>query len=141
MKAISRTFEPVLFIMLCRVELPFESMDAILMSDQFKLKLLRSTFVRCCLLCCTRRFQLLKLQLLKYLHVNTHTPLHEKHERFPIIKECIPNNLIDLKFIYMLYYFAGLNEYSTADHYPISLSIIIPSPLGALQDFFLEANH
>ena len=36
MKAISSTFEPVLFIMLCRVELPFESMDAILMSDQFK---------------------------------------------------------------------------------------------------------
>ena len=37
----------------------------------------------------------------------------------------------------MLYYFAGLNEYSTADHYPISLSInIIPSLLGALQDFF-----
>ena len=51
--------------------------------------------------------------------MNTHTPLHEKHERFPIIKECIPNNLIDLTFIYMLYYFAGLNEYSTADHYPI----------------------
>ena len=60
-----------------------------------------------------RWFQLLKLQLLKYLHVNTHTPLHEQHERFPIIKECIPNNLIDLTFIYMLYYFAGLNEYST----------------------------
>ena len=36
MKAISSTFEPVLFIMLCRVELPFESMDAILMSDQLK---------------------------------------------------------------------------------------------------------
>ena len=71
----------------------------------------------------------------------THTPLHEKHERFPIIKECIPHNLIDLTFIYMLYYFAGLNEYSTADHYPISLSIIIPSFLGALQDFFLKANH
>ena len=35
--------------------------------------------------------------------MNTHTPLHEKHERFPIIKECIPNNLIDLTFIYMLY--------------------------------------
>ena len=44
-------------------------------------------------------------------------------------------------FIYMLYYFAGLNEYSTADHYPISLSIIIPSLLGALQDFFLKANY
>ena len=58
----------------------------------------------------------------------------------PIIKECIPNNLIDLTFIYM-YYFAGLNEYSTADHYPISLSIIIPSLLGTLQDFFLKANH
>ena len=42
MKAISSTFEPVLFIMLCRVELPFQSMDAILMSDQFKWKLLRS---------------------------------------------------------------------------------------------------
>ena len=83
----------------------------------------------------------LKLQLLKYLHVNNHTPLHEKHERFPIIKECIPNNLIDLTFIYMLYYFAGLNEYSTADHHPISLSINIPSLLGALQDFFLKANH
>ena len=130
MKAISSTFEPVLFIMLCRVELPFESMDAILMSDQFKWKLLRSTFVRCCLLCCTRWFQLLKLQLLKYLHVNTHTPIHKKHERFPIIKECIPNNLVDLTFIYMLYYFAGLNEYSTADHYPISFSINIPSLLG-----------
>ena len=38
MKAISSTFEPVLFIMLCKVELPFESMDAILMSDQFKWK-------------------------------------------------------------------------------------------------------
>ena len=44
MKAISSPFELVLFIMLCRVELPFESMDAILMSDQFKWKLLRSTF-------------------------------------------------------------------------------------------------
>ena len=31
----------------------------------------------------------------------------------------------------MLYYFGGLNEYSTADHYPISLSTIIPSLLGA----------
>ena len=31
--------------------------------------------------------------------MNTHTPLHEKHERFPIIKECIPNTLIDLTFI------------------------------------------
>ena len=40
-----------------------------------------------------------KVQLLKYLHVNTHTPLHEKHERFPIIKECI-SNLIDLTFIF-----------------------------------------
>ena len=29
----------------------------------------------------------------------------------------------------MLYYFAGLNEYSTADHYPISLSINIPQNL------------
>ena len=58
--------------------------------------------------------------------MNTHTPLHEKHERFPVIKECIPNNLIDLTFISLLYYFAGLNEYSTADHYPISLSINIP---------------
>ena len=36
MKTISSTFKPVLFIMLCKVELPFESMDAILMSDQFK---------------------------------------------------------------------------------------------------------
>ena len=35
-KAISSTFEPVLFIMLCKVELPFESMDANLMSDQLK---------------------------------------------------------------------------------------------------------
>ena len=60
-----------------------------------------------------------KTAIIQYLHVNTHTPLHEKHERFPIIKECIPNNLTDLTFIYMLYYFAGLNEYSTADHYPI----------------------
>ena len=60
MKAISSTLEPVLFIMLCKVELPFESMDAILMSDQLKWKLLRSTFVRCCLLCCTRWFQLLQ---------------------------------------------------------------------------------
>ena len=73
--------------------------------------------------------------------MNTHTALHEKHERFPVIKECICYNLIDLTFIYMLYYFAGLNEYSTADHHPISLSIIIPSLWGALQDFFLKANH
>ena len=36
MKAISSTFDPVLFIMLCKVELPFESMDVILMSDQVK---------------------------------------------------------------------------------------------------------
>ena len=36
MKAFSSTFEPVLFIMLWKVELPFESMDAIPMSDQFK---------------------------------------------------------------------------------------------------------
>ena len=73
--------------------------------------------------------------------MNTHTPLHEKHERFPIIKECIPNNLIDLTFIYMLYYFAGLNEYSTADHYPISFSINIPKgmrrPTGS---YFWDAD-
>ena len=99
---------PVLFIMLYKVVLPFESMDGILMSDQFKWKLLRSTFVPCCSLCCTRWFQLSKLQLLKYLHVNTQTPLHEKH-----IKEFIQNNLTDLTIIYILYYFAGWNTYST----------------------------
>ena len=143
MKAISSTFEPVLFIMLCRVKLPFESMDAILMSDQFKWKLLRSTFVRCCLLCCTRWFQLLKLQLLKYLHVNTHTPLHEKHERFPIIKECIPNNLIDFIFNVYLYVvlFRRLKWIFHGWSLSNSLIINIPSLLGALQDFFLKANH
>ena len=72
--------------------------------------------------------------------MNTHTPLHEKHERFLIIKECIPSNLIDLTFINILYYFAGLNEYST-DQYPVSLTIIIPSLLGALQAFFLKATN
>ena len=60
-----------------------------------------------------------KTAIIKILASEYSTPLHEKHERFPIIKECIPNNLIDLTSIYMLYYFAGLNEYSTADHYPI----------------------
>ena len=47
-----------------------------------------------------------KTAIIKIL-AREHTQLHEKHERFPIIKESIPNNLIDLTFIYMLYYFAG----------------------------------
>ena len=78
---------------------------------------------------------IIKILAREYSHTT-----HERHERFLIIKECIPNNLIDLTFIYILYYFAGLNEYST-DHYPVSLSIIIPSLLGALQAFFLKANQ
>ena len=65
----------------------------------------------------TFKTAIIKILVREYSH--TTTCVHEKHERFPIIKECIPNNLIDLTFIYMLYYFAGLNEYSTADHYPI----------------------
>ena len=100
-KATKQYFPVVLFIMLYKVVLPFESVDEILKCDHsnenfwavlscgavyyavqggsnfwvcgwnpkvwpFKWKLLSSTFLWCCLLCCTRWFYLLSLWINSY---------------------------------------------------------------------------
>jgi len=54
MKATEQYFPVVLFIMLYKVVLTFESVDGILRCDYSNVKLLSSTFLRCCLLYCTR---------------------------------------------------------------------------------------
>ena len=56
MKAIERYFHVVLFIMLYKVALPFEACGWNPSVWPFKWKLLRSTFMWCSLLCCTRWF-------------------------------------------------------------------------------------
>ena len=55
MKAIEQYFPVVLFITLYKVILTFESVDEIQV-PLLKRKLLSSTFLWCCLLCCTRWF-------------------------------------------------------------------------------------
>ena len=57
MKATEQYFPVVLFIMLYEVVLSFESVDEILRVT-IQMKLLSSTFMWCCLLCCTRWFEL-----------------------------------------------------------------------------------
>ena len=53
MKATEQYFPVVLFIMLYKVVLTFESVDEILKCDHSNKKLLSSTFPSWCLLCCT----------------------------------------------------------------------------------------
>ena len=52
MKATEQYFPAVLFVMLYKVVLTFESVDEILKCDNIQIKLLSSTFLWCCLLCC-----------------------------------------------------------------------------------------
>ena len=54
MKATDQYFPVVLFIILYKVLLTFESVDEILTCDHSNEKLLNSTFLWYCLLCCTK---------------------------------------------------------------------------------------
>ena len=56
MKAAEQYFLVVLFIMLYKVVLTFESVDEFLKCDHSNERLLSSTFLWYCLLCCTRWF-------------------------------------------------------------------------------------
>ena len=63
MKASEQYFPVVLFIiiMLYKVVLSFESVDEILKCDIQMKAIEQTTFLQCCLLCCTRWFYLLSL--------------------------------------------------------------------------------
>ena len=56
MKATEQYFTVVLFIMLYKLVITFESVDEILNCEPFKRKLLSSTFLWCYFLYCTRWF-------------------------------------------------------------------------------------
>ena len=82
-KATEQYFNVVLFIMLYKVALSFESVDEILKCDHSnKSDVLSSTFLWCCLLCCTRWFYRLSL-LMKSQCVTIQIKATEQY--FPVV--------------------------------------------------------
>ena len=92
MKATELYFPVVLFIMPYKVVANFESMDEILLKVwPFKWKLLRCTFLWCCLLCHTRWFQLLSLRM-KSFSVTIQKKATEKY--FPVVLFIMPYKVV-----------------------------------------------
>ena len=93
MKATEQYFPVVLFIMLYKVVLTFDSADEILVLT-FKLKLLSSTFLGCCSLCRTRWFPGLSLWIKSMFRGHGRNPKKPSNESYRAILSCAADYLL-----------------------------------------------